>query len=164
MTTDDRAVAAGPGPGNERPAPLNEDVRHRFRRQLTRDTAPEVALRRELHRRGLRYRLNLAPVPGLRRRADVVFPRRRLAVFVDGCFWHLCPQHGSAPRNNADWWRVKLAQTVQRDRDTDARLAEAGWTVLRFWEHEDPLQAADRVALALQTLQPEHGRSRETAH
>jgi len=118
-------------------------------RQRRRDTAPEVALRRELHRRGLRFFVDRAPLTGLRRRADLVFPRRRLAVYVDGCFWHRCPVHATDPKNNSEWWAAKLAGNVARDRDTDARLAAAGWTVVRIWEHEDPLVAADRVQNAL---------------
>jgi DNA mismatch endonuclease (patch repair protein) len=117
--------------------------------QRRRDTKPEIALRRELHRRGLRYFVDRAPVKGVRRRADLVFPRRKVAVFVDGCFWHSCPQHATFPKNNAQWWTDKLAANVVRDRDTDARLAEQGWTVIRVWEHEDPLVAAERVQKAL---------------
>ena len=114
-----------------------------------RNTAPEVELRRELHRRGLRYRLQV-PVPGARRRTiDVAFTRQRVAVLVDGCFWHGCPDHGVKPTQNAEWWRWKLGRTESRDRDTDRLLAEAGWTVVRVWEHEDPVTAADRVCQAL---------------
>ncbi|NMM83764.1 very short patch repair endonuclease [Rhodococcus sp. SRB_17] len=117
--------------------------------QRRRDTQPELALRRELHRRGLRYFVDRAPAKGIRRRADLVFPRRKVAVFVDGCFWHCCPQHATFPKNNAQWWADKLAANVVRDRDTDVRLGELGWTVIRIWEHEDPLTAADRVQNAL---------------
>lgn len=107
-----------------------------------RDTAPEVALRRALHARGLRYRVGY-PVPGNRRRTiDVAFTRARVAVFVDGCFWHGCPDHGTQPRANASWWQTKLAANAARDRDTDRVLADAGWTVVRVWEHEDPRTAA----------------------
>ncbi|NKS25413.1 DNA mismatch endonuclease Vsr [Rhodococcus hoagii] len=121
----------------------------RMRAQRRRDTAPEVALRRALHRRGARFFVDRAPLRGLRRRADLVFPRRRVAVYVDGCFWHSCPQHATSPKNNAQWWADKLAANVVRDRDTDTRLADAGWTVVRIWEHEDPTEAADRVQAAL---------------
>ncbi|MCU1614233.1 MAG: very short patch repair endonuclease [Frankiales bacterium] len=114
-------------------------------RQPRRDTAPEVALRRELHRRGLRFRVDW-PLPGQpRRRADVAFTRRHVAVFVDGCFWHACPDHRTAPASNADWWAAKLEKNVRRDRDTDQHLDRLGWTILRFWEHEDPTVAADAV-------------------
>nr|WP_240963326.1 very short patch repair endonuclease [Antrihabitans stalactiti] len=123
-------------------------------KQRRRDTAPEVALRRELHRRGLRFFVDRAPLPGLRRRADLVFPRLRVAVYVDGCFWHSCPQHATHPKNNADWWAAKLAANVARDRDTDARLAESGWQVVRVWEHVAPDVAADVVQAALKPRLP----------
>lgn len=82
---------------------------------------------------------------GVRRRADLVFPTGKIAVYVDGCFWHRCPLHGTRPKNNAEWWAEKLARNVARDRDTDRQLAGAGWTVLRFWEHEPVDIAADTV-------------------
>lgn len=85
----------------------------------------------------------------MRRRADIAFPTRRVAVFVDGCFWHGCPEHATAPKKNADWWSVKLAANVARDRDTDARLRASGWTVVRIWEHEEPETAARRICAAL---------------
>ncbi|OUS89471.1 very short patch repair endonuclease [Rhodococcus sp. NCIMB 12038] len=121
----------------------------RMRAQRRRDTAPELALRRELHRRGVRYFVDRAPMKGVRRRADLVFPRRKVAVYVDGCFWHSCPQHATFPKNNAQWWADKLAGNVTRDRDTDSTLTDAGWTVVRIWEHENPVVAADRVQAAL---------------
>jgi DNA mismatch endonuclease (patch repair protein) len=117
-----------------------------MRQQRQVDTAPEWALRQALHRQGLRYRLNVSPVAGMRRRADVVFPRARVAVFVDGCFWHVCPEHASWPKANAEWWRAKLVANVRRDRATDIELRDAGWHVVRVWEHEDPVDAAGRVA------------------
>jgi len=131
-----------------RPPPSSAVARDRFRAQKRRDTAPELALRRLLHARGLRYRVDTAPLPGVRRRADVVFTRARVAVFVDGCLWHSCPLHATSPTANAAWWRTKLDTTVQRDRDTDASLVEAGWLVVRVWEHEPPTETADRVANA----------------
>src|SRR5689334_3181348 len=101
-----------------------------------RDTGPELALRRELFARGLRYRVHRRPVPGLRAQADVLFPRERVAVFVDGCFWHGCPDHGVLPKSNREFWSAKLAGNVERDRRTDRNLNESGWLVLRVWEHE----------------------------
>lgn len=121
----------------------------RLSKQRRRDTKPEVALRRELHRRGLRFFVDRAPLPGLRRRADLVFPRRRVAVYVDGCFWHRCPDHATDPKNNAAWWADKLAANVTRDRDTDHRLTAEGWHVVRVWEHESPAAAADKVQTAV---------------
>jgi DNA mismatch endonuclease (patch repair protein) len=108
-----------------------------------------MALRRELHRRGLRYRVNVPPIRGLRCRADIVFSNRRVAVFVDGCFWHSCPEHGTTPVTNQSYWCAKLARNLERDRANDRALAEAGWTVVRVWEHESPLAAADRVVASL---------------
>lgn len=121
----------------------------RMSRQRRAGTAPEIALRKELHRRGFRFYVDRAPLAGLRRRADLVFPRRRVAVYVDGCFWHCCPAHATYPKNNAEWWAAKLAGNVSRDRDTDARLADAGWTVVRIWEHEPAADAADRIQAVL---------------
>jgi len=118
-------------------------------RQARRDTKPELAVRRAVWRRGLRYRVDLAPLPGSRRRADLVFTRAKVAVFVDGCFWHGCPIHATTPKSNTDWWEKKLAANVRRDRDTDARLADAGWAVVRVWEHEEPEAAAERIAAAV---------------
>jgi DNA mismatch endonuclease (patch repair protein) len=139
--------------GSWRP-PTDAATSARMSRQRRAHTAPELALRRELHRRGLRYFVDRAPIRGQRRRADVVFPRRRIAVYVDGCFWHRCPDHATDPKNNAAWWAEKLAGNVARDRATDAALREAGWQVVRIWEHEDPVRAADRVQAALGTDPP----------
>lgn len=107
-------------------------------------TAPELALRRELWRRGLRYRVDV-PLVGRRRRADIVFSTAKLAVFVDGCFWHSCPVHGSLPKNNAEWWQQKLDANRRRDGDSDSSLIANGWSVVRVWEHEDMRLAADRI-------------------
>lgn len=120
-------------------------------RQARRDTKPEIELRRRLHRLGYRYRVN-CPLPGMpRRRADITFSAKRVAVFVDGCFWHGCPEHGTSPRNNRVWWAEKLQKNVDRDRETDAYLRESGWTVVRVWEHEDPDEALRRVVGVLTT-------------
>lgn len=116
-----------------------------------RDTAPELALRSELHRRGLRFRVDRRPVPGIRTRADVVFPSAQVAIYVDGCFWHGCPEHGTMPKANSGFWGPKLARNQERDREIDSALSAAGWTVVRIWEHEDPLDAADRVEPIVRT-------------
>lgn len=117
-----------------------------------RDTKPEIVLRRLLHARGLRFRVD-RPVQGVRRRrADIVFGPAKLVVFVDGCFWHGCPEHATWPANNADFWREKIETNRLRDRDTDERLAAEGWDVVRVWEHEDPVQAADRIAQRVRQL------------
>lgn len=127
-------------------------VSERMRRQRTRNTRPEMALRSALHRMGMRFRLHRSPVRDVRRSADLVFPRARLAVFVDGCYWHGCPDHATWPRTNADFWEAKILSNRARDRHTDEVLALNGWRVLRVWEHEDPDDAATRVAAALRTL------------
>lgn len=90
--------------------------------------------------------MDRAPLHGLRRRADIVFGPSKVAVYVDGCFWHSCPEHGTTPKSNRRWWVAKLAANVRRDRDTDRQLAEAGWHVVRVWEHESMGHAADRIA------------------
>ncbi|PTU57864.1 very short patch repair endonuclease [Sphaerisporangium cinnabarinum] len=110
-----------------------------------RDTSPELALRRELYAKGMRYRVTF-PVPGQKRRTiDIAFTRARVAVFVDGCFWHGCPVHGTSPRANGQWWKAKLAANRARDEDTDRVLRSMGWHVVRVWEHESPAEAAGRV-------------------
>jgi DNA mismatch endonuclease, patch repair protein len=119
--------------------------------QRSQDTAPELAIRRVLHSMGLRYRVHVPPLPGLRRKADVVFPRARVAVFVDGCFWHGCPEHGRRRHEVNKWyWPEKIARNQRRDADTDAQLRAAGWTIVRVWEHESAAAAAQRVAKAVQ--------------
>jgi DNA mismatch endonuclease (patch repair protein) len=111
-----------------------------------RDTIAEVALRKLLHTRGLRFRIDRAVLPGARRRADIVFVTARVAVFVDGCFWHSCPRHRTAPKANAAWWADKLLANRRRDAATNRQLRRAGWFVLRVWEHEAPTEAAARIA------------------
>jgi DNA mismatch endonuclease (patch repair protein) len=128
-----------------RPAASSPAIRARMERQRRRDTGPELAVRKALHAKGLRYRVDIPPIPGTRRRADIVFTRVRVAVFVDGCFWHGCPQHATLPKSNTAWWTAKLDANRHRDRDTDEQLLRAGWTVLRVWEHEDMTDIACRV-------------------
>jgi len=111
-----------------------------------RGTSAELALRRALHARGLRYRLHVPLLSKPRRVADIVFPGPRVAVFVDGCFWHGCPQHGTWPKRNADFWREKIETNRARDADTNRRLEALGWKVVRIWAHEDPGEAAERIA------------------
>lgn len=120
----------------------------RMSRLARRHTQPELALRRELHARGLRYRVQFRVPANRRRTIDIAFTRAVLAVFVDGCFWHGCPEHGVLPRTNTEWWTWKIARTVARDRETTRLLEESGWSVLRVWEHEAVMQAADKVTLA----------------
>lgn len=117
-----------------------------------RDTAPEMLLRRELHRRGLRFRVQFKVPSNRRRSIDIAFTRVRLAVYVDGCFWHGCPEHHSAPRTNAEWWKWKVERNRARDDDTDRLLTAAGWRVIRLWEHVPPKEAADEVEHAWRRL------------
>ena len=124
------------------PQASSEAARKRMKATRRRDTPAELALRSALHRLGLRFRVDTAPLSGVRRRADIVFPSARVAVFVDGCFWHGCPVHGTWPKENVDWWLAKLDANRRRDADTNRELTEAGWCVLRFWEHDDSTTAA----------------------
>jgi DNA mismatch endonuclease (patch repair protein) len=110
-----------------------------------RDTKPELAIRSEVHCRGLRYRVAIRPVGAVRRSADLVFTRARVAVFIDGCFWHRCPDHFRMPATNTGYWAAKIETNEARDRSTDALLADAGWLVLRIWEHEVVVEAATRI-------------------
>lgn len=114
-------------------------------RTAQKDNQIERALRRAVYALGLRFRLHRRLLAGSRRSADIVFPSSRVAVFVDGCFWHSCPLHGSKPKNNAGWWEAKLKANRARDRDTDERLMRLGWKVVRVWEHEDPVIAAAAI-------------------
>jgi DNA mismatch endonuclease (patch repair protein) len=117
--------------------------------QRRRDTQPEVELRRALHRLGLRFRIDRAPLPTVRSRADIVFSRARVAVFVDGCFWHGCPTHGTLPKANRDWWKQKLLTNRERDNRVSACLMEGGWLPIRVWEHQDPQVTALDIASAV---------------
>lgn len=116
-----------------------------MRGNSSRDTKPEVALRSELHRRGLRFRKHQAIVSGLRCRPDIVFSKARLAVEVRGCFWHLCPRDAVLPKSNLDYWLPKLERNVECDHRNEAALAEAGWKLVVVWEHDDLIAAADRI-------------------
>ncbi|MGA4683564.1 very short patch repair endonuclease [Micromonospora sp. AB353] len=121
-------------------------VRSVMRANRARDTRPEIALRSAVHALGLRYRVDRQPLSGLRRRADLVFAGPRVAVFVDGCFWHGCPEHYRPSTRNSDFWSGKIEGNRKRDAETNERLRAAGWTVIRVWEHEDPQHAAKRIA------------------
>lgn len=120
-------------------------VRRSMQGNRRRDTKPEVAVRRLVHAAGLRYRVDFKPLKLLNRRADMVFPRLKIAVFVDGCFWHGCPKHHTVAESNAVYWAEKVRRNQQRDRHTDQVLESDGWVVLRAWEHEPPEDVAERV-------------------
>jgi DNA mismatch endonuclease (patch repair protein) len=127
------------------PLRTTAEIRRRMSRQKSRDTQIELGIRKALHAAGLRYRVHRKPVGGVRREADIVFGSVRVAVFVDGCFWHGCPQHATWPKNNAEFWRAKIEGNRRRDADTDERLLQAGWLSVRIWEHESIGAAAARV-------------------
>ncbi|MFI2200682.1 very short patch repair endonuclease [Streptomyces sp. NPDC020192] len=129
-------------------------------RQASKDTAAELLVRRLLHAAGLRYRVEY-PVPGMaRRRIDVAFTSVKVAVLIDGCFWHGCPEHATQPRANAEWWRQKLDRNMARDVETTEHLVSAGWEVLRFWEHEAPADVALRVAAAVERRRAQQRRGK----
>lgn len=136
------------------PKASSPEVSRRMKRVRRRDTGPELRLRSELHRRGLRFRVDV-PVPFLpRHRADVVFGPAKVVVFVDGCFWHGCPVHGEVPNSNSAWWKAKIQRVRERDDRTDDAFRAHGWLVVRVWEHEDVLAAADRAQRAVDARRP----------
>jgi DNA mismatch endonuclease, patch repair protein len=150
-----RAVQAQPTPTRSRlcsasmadyPHPSSSAATAVMRANRRRDTGPEIRLRAALHARGLRFRADfLVEAGGVRVRPDVVFTRRKVAVFVDGCFWHCCPDHGNTPRANRAYWSSKLARNLLRDQRVNSALEEAGWVVLRIWEHDDAQEAVDLI-------------------
>ncbi|WP_083501893.1 very short patch repair endonuclease [Sphaerimonospora mesophila] len=137
----------------ERPTRASsEGVRKSMQANRGRDTKPELALRRAAHALGLRYRVSVRPLPAVRRTADLVFTRAKVAVFMDGCFWHGCPEHHTKSATNAEYWAEKVRKNRERDAETDHLLVESGWTVIRVWEHEDPSDAAKRIAHYVHSL------------
>lgn len=145
-----RTELASPHPALRKMAPTTEGVSQRMRRVRRVDTDCELRIRKELHRGGLRYRVNIIPTKGVRTKADIVFARRRVAIFIDGCFWHCCPVHGSLPRHNRLWWKAKLAANHVRDQNATTLLQSMGWTVLRFWAHESVASVVDAVRSAVE--------------
>lgn len=117
----------------------------------SRDTRPEVKIRSQLHRAGLRFRKNTRPERTVRCEADIVFSRERVAVFVDGCFWHSCPLHGRIPSDRNGYWAAKLGRNAERDERNNLWLTERGWLVLRFWEHEDPSTVVSSIQAAVKS-------------
>jgi DNA mismatch endonuclease, patch repair protein len=115
----------------------------------SRDTSPELEIRRRLHALGLRYRVNVRPDPTYRGTADIVFRKHLIAVSIDGCYWHACSEHYRAPKSHAEYWSAKVKRNVERDRAMDAHLMDVGWLSLRFWEHEFPAEVAERIAQAI---------------
>jgi len=127
------------------PSPSSEAALKRMRAAKPRDTAPEKALRSALHSKGLRFRIDQKPIKELNRKADIIFRSVKVAVFVDGCFWHGCPVHGTQAKANAGFWKNKIKQNQARDLDTNMRLKKAGWRVVRIWEHEDPEKVSRKI-------------------
>lgn len=142
------------------PKPISDSVSGAMRSMPEHSTGPEMAVRRMLHKRGLRYRVQY-PVPGAPRRTiDIAFPGRSIAVFIDGCFWHGCAEHRNIPAHNRDWWQMKIGENRARDLDTDERLKVAGWSVFRFWEHDAVEMIVELVMKANEmskTTRSEHG-------
>src|SRR5437764_3570325 len=138
--------------GTKSPPASSRDAQKRMQVLRQRDNKFEMQLRSVLHRLGLRFRLHRRIIPDRTRTADIVLPTAKIAVFVDGCFWHSCPRHKSLPKANRDWWRTKLATNVARDRDSDHTLRRSGWRVIRVWEHEKVELAALRVLKAVRAL------------
>ena len=131
---------------------LSAGVRRSMQSNRGRDTKLELRVRSALHREGLRFRKHVRPILSLRCTADVVFPRERLAVFIDGCYWHSCPKHASRPKTNGEWWQSKLDRTRERDEHNVQELSRAGWHVLRVWEHQEVTEVVKTVTQALAQL------------
>ena len=127
------------------PIPSSEAALKRMQAAKPRDTAPEMALRSALHSKGLRFRIDQKPIKELNRKADIVFRSAKVAVFVDGCFWHGCPIHGTQAKANAEFWKNKIDKNQARDLDTNKRLKKAGWRVIRVWEHENPEKVSEKI-------------------
>ena len=127
------------------PSPSSEAALKRMQAAKPRDTAPEKTLRSALHNKGLRFRIDQKPIKELNRKADIVFRSVKVAVFVDGCFWHDCPIHGTQAKANAEFWKNKLEQNQARDLDTNKQLEKAGWRVVRVWDHENPERVSQKI-------------------
>jgi DNA mismatch endonuclease (patch repair protein) len=139
-------ISLGAGQRVDYPTTTDPAVRSVMRANRRRDTKPEVELRSALHRRGLRFRNDVLIAAGDRTiRVDVALPRHHIAVFLDGCFWHCCPEHGTRPRSNSEYWRPKLERNLQRDAAANELLSASGWRVVRVWEHQDPDEAAGLI-------------------
>ena len=145
LPASDSAIREQTGPS----APSPSGASARMRNQRERDTGPEIVLRAKLHRLGLRFRIHVRPVDGLRREADIVFRPARTAVFVDGCFWHGCPDHATWPKVNAAFWKSKIEANQARDLATNGLLGANGWEVIRVWEHEDMDSAAVKIRVTV---------------
>ncbi len=136
------------------PVPSSPAVTALMRANRKVDTSPELRLRSALHRQGLRFRKHIRiDAGGTRVTPDVTFPRKRVAVFVDGCFWHGCPEHGTHPRTNSSYWSAKLTRNRERDGRVDSALSSAGWQVVRVWEHVPAEDAVANVTSVLRQVE-----------
>ncbi|MEU8118644.1 very short patch repair endonuclease [Spirillospora sp. NPDC049024] len=151
-----------PSGDTDKPWASTPAVRAVMRANKGKDTKPELRLRSAVHALGLRYRVSARPLPSIRRTADLVFAGPKVAVFLDGCFWHGCPEHHRPARRNSEFWKSKIERNRERDRETDQKLTEAGWAVLRIWEHEDLKSAAQRVADLVQARKAAQSRAKTT--
>ncbi|WP_202909946.1 very short patch repair endonuclease [Mycobacteroides abscessus] len=159
MTTDKTAASSSE---SARQSPFVDPVvSRRMSNTRGRDTGPEREVRARLHARGFRYRVNVRPVRELRRTADIVFRPTKVAVMIDGCFWHGCPEHYRPATIRSDFWQAKVRENTSRDSQTNLLLAEHGWLVLRYWEHEDPDAVVASIVTAVTTRRAslERGRS-----
>lgn len=143
---------------------ISETVRRQMQANKGRDTRPELALRSRVHALGLRYRVGVRPLPSIRRTADLVFTRARVAVFLDGCFWHGCPEHHRPAKTNEDFWHQKIMRNCERDQETTRLLQDAGWAVLRIWEHEEPESAALTIHQLVSDRHHQVGKSQAEGH
>lgn len=144
--------------------PSSSEASRRMAKVRQKGTEAEIKLRLELYRSGLRYRVDYMVLQRPRRVADIAFPGLRIAVFVDGCFWHGCPEHATWPKQNADFWRQKIETNRARDADTDARLQAIDWRVLRIWEHESPVAAAETVSRLIAKARAMRSKSPSSSH
>lgn len=155
---------AAPSVASNRPPASSPSVRSRMSTQRRRDTAPEQQVRKCLHARGVRFRTDVKLEPTLRTRADIAWRGLKFAVFIDGCFWHGCPEHATRPTANAEWWAKKLDANAARDRRTDSALTSRGWTVRRYWEHEPPDGVANDIERVLTRLRHRSNEPAESGH
>lgn len=134
------------------PKASSSTVHYVMQRIKSRDTGPEKLLRSSLHKKGLRFRVNTYPEPNLKIKADIIFPKQKICIFVDGCFWHGCPSHFKVPKTNSDWWLEKIEDNKMRDLRQSCELQKCGWTVIRYWEHEITLDNLHRVCSEIEQL------------
>lgn len=131
--------------GYRNPLPSSPAALSRMKAAKPKNTAPEMALRALLFKMGLRYQVDARPLKELNRKADIVFRTAKVAIFVDGCFWHGCPIHGTQAKANAEFWNFKIKNNRERDLETTKLLQKAGWRVIRVWEHEDPIKVSKKI-------------------